>query len=216
MRFLDGKAMAELKRALGELPSPVAITLFTRAGDGPTSGDLADLLGEVAASHPSIRLDVVDADAARARAAALGIEETPAFVVAGAEDRGIRFLGTPGGLEFATLIHAIRGASSGDSGLPPALRARLETLPRPVRIRVFVTPTCPYCPPAVATAHQIALASKGVRAEMVEAMEFPELADRFGVQGVPRIVIDDRYAIDGAIPAPRFVEAVVQAASAAA
>lgn len=216
MRFLDDDTMKELRAALGDLPAPVAITLFTRSDDCPTCEDLAQLLREVATAHPSIRLEVLDADAAPERAAALGIEETPAFVVAGAEDRGVRFLGTPGGLEFGTLLHAIRSVSRGSSDLSAAMRAKLEALPRPVRIRVFVTPTCPYCPPAVATAHQIALASRGVRAEMVEAMEFPELADRFGVQGVPRIVIDDRIAIDGAIPAGRFVDAVVQAASAAA
>jgi glutaredoxin-like protein len=215
MGFLDDQTLKELRSALGDLPSPVAITLFTRARDCATCDDLAALLGEVAGAHPSIRLEVLDADAAPGRAAALGIEETPAFVVAGAEDRGVRFLGTPGGLEFATLIHAIRSVSRGTSDLAPALRARLAALPRPVRIRVFVTPTCPYCPPAVATAHQIALASNGVRAEMVEAMEFPELADRYGVRGVPRIVIDDKVAIDGMVPAQRLVDAVVQAASAA-
>ncbi len=57
----------------------------------------------------------------------------------------------------------------------------------------------------------IALAANGVKAEMVEAMEFSELSDRFNVRGVPRIVINDDDAYEGAIPAQHFVEAVLKA-----
>ena len=80
-----------------------------------------------------------------------------------------------------------------------------------MRIRVFVTPTCPYCPKAVETANHIAMAAAGVKAEMVEAMEFQALSDRFNVRGVPRIVINDDDAYEGAIPARSFVDAVMKA-----
>jgi glutaredoxin-like protein len=213
-RLLDDRLRGEVREALGDLPAPVTLTLFTRAGDCPTCPDLERLLGELAEVHESVRLEMLDFDRDRDRAAALGVDEAPAFAVTGAEDRGVRFVGTPAGMEFATLISAIRGVARGASDLPEALQRRLASLDRPMRIRVFVTPTCPYCPPAVSTAHQIALASTHVRAEMVEAMEFPELADRFAVRGVPRIVIDDRVAIEGAIPAPQFVDAVMRAAAA--
>lgn len=40
-----------------------------------------------------------------------------------------------------------------------------------------------------------------VRAEMVEAMEFSELANRYGVHGVPHTTINDGAAqIVGAVP----------------
>ena len=213
MPFLDERARRELRRALGELPSPVTLTYFGRRDDCESCPDLERLLAEIADTHPNIALERLDIAADRERAEALGVDEAPALAVIAGADRGVRFFGTPAGYEFVTLVDAIRRVSSGESGLPPALRAKLAALSRPMRIRVFVTPTCPYCPPAVATAHQIALAANGVRAEMVEALEFPELSDRFGVQGVPRIVIDDRVAIEGAIPAARFVEAVLEAAA---
>lgn len=66
----------------------------------------------------------------------------------------------------------------------------------------LVTLTCPYCPQAVSLAHQVAIASPHVRADMVEAVEFPELAIRYQVMGVPRTVINERVHIEGAAPEP--------------
>jgi len=56
----------------------------------------------------------------------------------------------------------------------------------------------------------MALASPWVSARTVEANEFPELSARFGVQGVPRIVVNERGAFVGALPEPQFVDAVLQ------
>jgi hypothetical protein len=39
-------------------------------------------------------------------------------------------------------------------------------------------------------AHMMAMESPLVEAEMVEAMEFPDLADRFNVSGVPQTTIN--------------------------
>jgi hypothetical protein len=39
-------------------------------------------------------------------------------------------------------------------------------------------------------AHMMAMESPLVEAEMVEAMEFPDLADRFNVSGVPQTMIN--------------------------
>ena len=50
--------------------------------------------------------------------------------------------------------------------------------------------------------------------ERIEASEFAVEADRHGVQAVPAIVVDDRYAWAGAVPEPAFVERVLAAAGA--
>ena len=39
-------------------------------------------------------------------------------------------------------------------------KEKLKELSRPVHIQVFVTLTCPYCPRAVRTAHQMAVESE--------------------------------------------------------
>ena len=50
-------------------------------------------------------------------------------------------------------------------------------------------------------AHQMAMESPMVQAEMVEATEFPELASRHRVSGVPQTTINDGKAhVIGAVP----------------
>jgi hypothetical protein len=37
-------------------------------------------------------------------------------------------------------------------------------------------------------------------ADVVEVTEFPELAQRYQIYGVPKVVINDRVAFEGALP----------------
>jgi protein-disulfide isomerase len=51
-----------------------------------------------------------------------------------------------------------------------------------------------------------------VQAEMVEAMEFPALADRHQVSGVPHTVINDGAGnVVGAVPEPNLANAIQNA-----
>jgi hypothetical protein len=52
----------------------------------------------------------------------------------------------------------------------------------------------------VVLAHKLAMASDLITADMVEASEFPHLANRYQVYGVPRTVIEDVIHIEGAVP----------------
>lgn len=62
-------------------------------------------------------------------------------------------------------------------------------------------------------ASRMAIASPLVSARTVEANEFPTLSQRFGVQGVPRTVVNERGAFVGALPEPQFVDSVLRLAA---
>jgi predicted DsbA family dithiol-disulfide isomerase len=64
----------------------------------------------------------------------------------------------------------------------------------------------------VRLAQHMAVASSRVRAECIEATEFPEMAQRYRVMAVPKIVINDRVEFEGALPESQFLAAVLQAA----
>ena len=61
-------------------------------------------------------------------------------------------------------------------------------------------------------ANRMALASPKVNARTIEASEFPDLSRRFGVQGVPRTVVNEEGAFVGALPEAQFVAAVLELA----
>ena len=54
-------------------------------------------------------------------------------------------------------------------------------------------------------AHQLAVESSHVTGDVIEAQEFPDLARRYAVRGVPKIVINDRVEFVGAQPEAQFV-----------
>jgi hypothetical protein len=65
-------------------------------------------------------------------------------------------------------------------------------------------------------AHQMALESPFVQAEAVEAMEFPELADRYGVSGVPQTTINfGAGTVIGAVPEGHLLDEIRNALVAA-
>jgi alkyl hydroperoxide reductase subunit AhpF len=108
---------------------------------------------------------------------------------------------------------------TGESGLGPASVERVAELSEPVRLQAFVTPTCPYCPRAVLAAYRLALANPNVVAEGVEASEFPQLAQRYRISGVPDTVIDGpngQERVLGGQPDKVFLDAVLKVAGAAA
>ncbi len=60
-------------------------------------------------------------------------------------------------------------------------------------------------------AHQMAIASPMVKADMVEAQEFPQLSVKYQVMGVPRTVINETVHIEGAAPEPMVLDKLQEA-----
>ena len=59
-------------------------------------------------------------------------------------------------------------------------------------------------------AHRMAMESEWITADMVEATEFPHLANKYEVYGVPRTVINETLHIEGAVPEPMLVNELLK------
>jgi len=57
----------------------------------------------------------------------------------------------------------------------------------------------------------MAIESDLVRADMVEAIEFPHLAVKYHVHGVPKTVVNETFFLEGAMPEVLFVQQIVKA-----
>ncbi|WP_376793171.1 thioredoxin family protein [Thermoflexus sp.] len=210
MALLDTRTREEVKRLLADLKNPVRLLVFIQKMDCTYCQETQQLIEEVAALSDQISMEVYNRITDREIAERYGIDKAPAVVIEGDRDYGIRYFGIPSGYEFGSLIEDIRMVGARDSGLSPSSRKRLAQIQTPVHIQVFVTPTCPYCPRMVRLAHQAAMESSWIRADMVEAMEFPELADYYGVYGVPRTVINEVIHIEGAVPEGYFINELMK------
>jgi glutaredoxin-like protein len=136
------------------------------------------------------------------------VERIPAIVLHGGDGRWLKYYGLPGGHEFITLIETIVDISRGTSHLSDKIRKRLRKLSHDVRIQVFVTPACPHCPQMARLAYHLALESPRIRAEVIEASEFPELSQRYQVRAVPATVINEKMRFAGAVPADALMDII--------
>ncbi len=128
----------------------------------------------------------------------------------------IRYTGMPAGEEIRGLVETIIRLSTGESGLSERSVKRISELKAPVYIEVIVTPTCPYCPYVALMANMIAFESykvgnRAVVADIVEAYENPDIADKYNVMSVPTVAINRQVAFVGLPYEEQFVELVYDA-----
>jgi hypothetical protein len=63
----------------------------------------------------------------------------------------------------------------------------------------------------VRLAHKFAIENDNITADMVEAIEFPHLANKYMVYGVPRTVINETVHQEGAVPEPMMLAKLLEA-----
>lgn len=213
MALIGQKDADFLRKEFSEnMAEPVRLIMFTQELECQYCRETRQLVEEVAALSDKIEAEVYNFVTDEQEAEKYDIDKIPAIAVVGHKDYGVRYFGIPSGYEFTSLIEDIIMVSQGESGLAEATKEAMADLANPVHIQVFVTPTCPYCPRAVRLAHQMALESDLVRADMVEAIEFPHLSNKYHVQGVPRSVFNETVFLEGGVPEPLFLEKLLEAA----
>lgn len=213
MPLLTEQNRQQVQKVLQGLTNPVTIHYFTQEFECESCQIGHQLLQEVTALSDRLTLKVYEFKNEPETAKRLGVDKIPAIVLEGQTIYGIRFFGVPAGYEFSALLEDLLDVSRGSSQLSLDTQTLLNMLLKPIHVQVFVTPTCPYCPAAVRMAHKMALYSAKITADMVSALEFPHLANKYDVYGVPKIVVNDGAVMfEGALPERAFVEQVMRAA----
>ena len=126
----------------------------------------------------------------------------------GEQDGRIRFTGLPSGYEFTSLVEIIKNLSRNEASLTASTLQRVAAVSVPTEIRVFVTPTCPYSPRIVQAAHKFAMMNPNIRTDVIEALEFHDLASEAGVNSVPHVTINNGKEFEGAFPEETFASYV--------
>ncbi|AKI98105.1 protein disulfide oxidoreductase [Kosmotoga pacifica] len=211
-KLLNDEIRTQVKEILSEMQGKVKILFFNSESNCDYCSTVEALISELVEITDMINYEKHELNSEEAEK--YDVKMAPALVLLtpDGEDKGVRFYGIPSGHEFGTLLQDIVSFSKGATPeLSPESIEKLSGIDKPVEIKVFVTPTCPYCPKAVLTAHNIAMANSNVSASMIEANEFPELSMEYGVSSVPHIVINDKVTFIGAYPEPQYVEEVLKA-----
>jgi glutaredoxin-like protein len=194
-----------------KLDYPVKIVMFTQEVECRFCSDTRQLVQDIATLSDKLSVEVYDFMKNSDKAKEYCIDKIPALAIIGAKDYGVRIYGIPYGYELQTLIEAIISVSKGrgKTDLSDKTKSILSEIKKPVHIKVFVTLTCPHCPAAASVAHKLAIESDMIIADAIETSEFPDLAMKHNVMGVPKIVINDKTEFVGAFNEDLFAENVL-------
>ena len=202
-----------MKMFSGRMKNPVTLINFTQEFECDYCRETRELAEELATLSDKITVKSYDFLRDEDKAKEFGVDKIPATVILGERDYHAKYYGIPAGYEFTSLIDDIIDASLHSTRLTEPTKQKLRAITKPVHIQVFITPTCPYCPRAVRTAHQFAMENQLIQADMVEATEFPELSNKYSVMAVPKIVINENVEFEGALPEQVILSKVEEALS---
>ena len=166
----------QLRSVLDQLPHTVPLYLFTKEGQNDIYNQAAkEIVRAFAALGPNIELHEMDFDHELAQKWQVDISPTILF---DPEHYSIRFLGAPMGEEGRTLLEAVVLIGLRRSNLSDQSLKMVEKIDSPRVVRVFSSPTCPYCPQQAVSALKAAIARPElISLEIVDIQANPNLAD---------------------------------------
>jgi alkyl hydroperoxide reductase subunit AhpF len=147
MSLLSSADQEKLRESFAEMTGPVKVLFFTQTLDCEPCVQTRQILDEFPALSDKIAVEEVNFILEQEKAAQYGIDRVPALALlsqdatGASRDTRMRFLGTPSGYEFVSLVQALLLAGGHDSQLTPANRALVAAVSTPTTIQVFSTPT---------------------------------------------------------------------------
>lgn len=198
------EARRQISKLLDQLKIEVPITLFTRAGSNDAFND---------AARSAIRffrqltdkITIREFDLGHEQAKKLNVVQAPAMVF-DPERYNIRWFGAPVGEEGRMFLEALVLMGTGESGLNDQSKAVVERIDTPRHIKIFVSPSCPYCPQQALNALKSAVARPDlISLEIIDIQANPDLAEKYSAHSVPQAFANDVLIAKGAQPEELFM-----------
>ncbi len=212
MGILSQEDSDYLKKEFEKITNNIIIEFFSTDNKDKSEqcDNIREIMAEIMGLTDKISLNEFNVDKDKEKAEKYNIKMAPVLIFNNKNNRNIKFYGVPSGYEFSSLIEDIMDLGTGKIDFDEGIEDKVKAIDKHVNIMVFVTPTCPYCPAAVRTAHKFAMINHKISADMIESYEFPEIADKFKVQGVPRVIINEKDGFEGALEQEKFLEKIIE------
>jgi alkyl hydroperoxide reductase subunit F len=176
--MLDDNLKSQLSAYLQRLTQPVE--LVASLDDRPASEEMRELLTELAALSPLLRVRFDGDDARR-----------PSFSISGADARmGLRFAAIPMGHEFTSLVLALLQAG----GHPPKIEAetieQIRALEGDFAFETYMSLTCHNCPDVVQALNLMAVLNPRIRHVAIDGALFQDEVAARQIMAVPTIYLN--------------------------
>jgi thioredoxin reductase (NADPH) len=196
--------LKQLKDTFEKLPNDITLYLFTAKGheDAFTHGNRQVIR---AFRELSARITLREYDLDHELAKKYNITSSPTLLIA-PERYSIRWLGAPLGEEARTFLEILILVGLGQSHLSDQSLKVIKKIDSPRNIKIFVSPTCPYCPQQAVNAVKAAVEMpEYISLEIIDIQSEPELALQYAAQSVPQAFGNDVLIGQGAQPEEVFI-----------
>jgi len=179
------------------LPHEVPLILFTQPGKNDVfSAACRFLVRAVREVNPKVTLREYDLKHAMAKK--MNVTRAPTLVLD--PDRyKVRWLGAPIGEEARTFVEGVLMMGNRSSELSRESLKVLKKISSPREVKVFVSPSCPYCPQQAVNALKAAVERPDlISLEIIDIQANPDLADQYSAQSVPQTYANEVLIAQGA------------------
>lgn len=191
------QARGELASIFGKMPNEIPLLLITRKAKNDQFNEAArQIIRTIRTFTPKITLK--EFDIAHDTAKKWNVQYTPTILF-DPEHYNIRWLGAPLGEEGRTFVEALIMMGYHVTNLSEASSKILDKIDSTRQLKVFVSPTCPYCPQQAVNALKATIAKPDlISLEIIDIQANPELADKYNAQSVPQIFANEVLIAMGA------------------
>lgn len=210
-KFISKESEAIIRKELENMTDPVAILIFTSDKENKPFNNFSIKLF-TALSCISDKIHPKFETLGGTLADRYAVTRSPTILIQ-PDTYHIRLTGAPAGEELRSLLLTLIMVSTGFTILSDVSRKRLSDLKDERNIKVFMSPSCPYCPQQVGIAISAAIEKKDlITVEIIDIYENKDLAAQYDAFSVPQVFIDDRLVGLGLQPEEVFIEEVITAA----
>lgn len=201
------QAQAKLRAAFKKIPHKIPLFLFTSPGrNEPYNQAGRQVISALREMTPKITLLEYDLDHKIAKK--WNVEHAPTLLF-DPKRYNIRWLGAPMGEEGRTFVEALLLMGHRKSGLSEASLKIIERIDSPRNVKVFVSPSCPYCPQEAVNAIRAAIERPDlISLEIIDIQAMPDIADEYSAQSVPQVYADGKLIAMGAQPEELFISSL--------
>ena len=188
---------AQLKPLFKGLPYEIPLILFTRPGRNDIlSAATRFLIHAIREVAPKITLR--EFDLGHKTAQKWNVDRSPTLLIDPDRYR-LRWLGAPIGEETRAFVEALLMIGNRKSALSDEAVKVLKKIDAERHIKLFVSPSCPYCPQqAVNALKAVVERPEMFSLEIIDIQANPDLADRYSAQSVPQTFANDILIAQGA------------------
>jgi thioredoxin reductase (NADPH) len=198
------EAQAHLRMLFEKMPNKIDLLMFTSPDKNELFSQAArQVIRTLRDLSPKITLH--EFDISHKKAKDLKVEYAPTLFIN--HDRyKIRWYGAPIGEETRTLVEAVIMLGYGETHMSKDSKKILDRITDQRNIKLFVSPTCPYCPQQAVNAFKAVIEKPDlISLEIIDIQANPELADQYAAQSVPQAFVDNTLIALGAQPEELFM-----------